>query len=225
MLTAGQFKKAELLNMLNISENQWKRRKEEVLALLEDCCSFEMRSGGVNNSLTFIIKEVYNDNPVLADKRSATREEKLRDYERFTLEELPKHPLNSIANLARNAVEDEKLKQKYAHKERTAMNYIRPVMKSDKVSAKQKYWARLEGNSYIPLDKEEEEFLRQCFQENMHIREEYELMAMYENGDVEKEQIKEALFNKVKGSYDSAMNKFIEQYGFRPIKVTYWEVK
>ena len=224
MLTVGQFKKAELLNMLNISDNQWKRRKEEVLALLEDCCSFEMHSGGVHNSLTFIIKEVYNDNPVLADRRSASREEKLRDYEKFTLEELPKHPLNSIANLARNAVEDKQLKQKYAHKEISAMNYIRPVIKSDKVSAKQKYWARLEGNSYIPLNREEEAFLKQCFQESMHIREEYELMAMHENGDVEKEQIKEALFNKVKRSYDNAMNKFIEEYGFRPIKATYWEV-
>ena len=59
----------------------------------------------------------------------------------------------------------------------------------------------------------------------MSVKEEYELMAMYENGDVKKETIKEALFKKVKGSYDSAMNKFIEEYGFRPIKVTYWEVK
>lgn len=224
MLTIGQFTKKEFFEMINITESQWRRRKDEVLSLLEDCCDFEIHSGGVNNSLTFIVKEVYGELPPLTNKKLLSREEKLRDYERFTLEELPKHPLNSIANLARNAVEDKQLKQKYAHKERTAMNYIRPVMKSDKVSAKQKYWARLEGNSYIPLDKEEEEFLRQCFQENMKVREEYELIAMYENGDVEKEQIKEALFNKVKGSYDNAMNKFIEEYGFRPIKVTYWEV-
>ena len=225
MLTTGQFKRKELLSMMNITENQWKRRKEEILALLEDSCSFEIHTGGLNNCLTFIIKEVYNDNPVLSSKAIITREEKLKDYEKFTLEELPKHPLNSIANLARNAVEDKKLKEKYAHRERTAMNYIRPVMKSDKVSAKQKYWARLEGNSYIPLNKDEEQFLRQCFQDCMSVKEEYELMAMYENGDVEKETIKEALFKKVKGSYDNAMNKFIEEYGFRPIKVTYWEVK
>lgn len=225
MLTTGQFKRKELLGMMNITENQWKRRKEEILALLEDSCNFEIHTGGLNNCLTFIIKEVYNDNPVLSSKAIITREEKLKDYEKFTLEELPKHPLNSIANLARNAVEDKKLKEKYAHRERTAMNYIRPVMKSDKVSAKQKYWARLEGNSYIPLNKDEEQFLRQCFQDCMSVKEEYELMAMYENGDVEKETIKEALFKKVKGSYDSAMNKFIEEYGFRPIKVTYWEVK
>lgn len=225
MLEVGQFKKQELLKMIEVSEYQWRKRRNEVLANLDDCCVYEIHSGGVNNNLIFIIKEVFGDFTPLTGKNQQSREEKLRDYEKFTLEELPKHPLNSIANLARNAVEDKQLKQKYAHKERTAMNYIRPVMKSDKVSAKQKYWARLEGNSYIPLDKEEEQFLRQCFQENMYIREEYELMAMYENGDVEKEQIKEALFNKVKGSYDNAMNKFIEEYGFRPIKVTYWEVK
>lgn len=225
MLTTGQFKKKEFFAMTGLTESQWRRRKDEILSLLEDCCNFEIHVGGANNSLTFVIKEVYGEMPPLINKKVVTREEKLKDYERFTLEELPKHPLNSIANLARNAVEDKKLKEKYAHRERTAMNYIRPVMKSDKVSAKQKYWARLEGNSYIPLNKDEEQFLRQCFQDCMSVKEEYELMAMYENGDVEKETIKEALFKKVKGSYDSAMNKFIEEYGFRPIKVTYWEVK
>ena len=225
MLEVGQFKKKELLEMINVSEYQWKGRRAEILENLEDCCDYEIHAGGPNNNITFIIKEVFSEFQPLKRKTVLSKEEKLKDYEKFTLEELPKHPLNSIANLARNAVEDKKLKEKYAHKDKTAMNYIRPVMKSDKVSAKQKYWARLEGNSYIPLNKDEEQFLRQCFQDCMSVKEEYELMAMYENGDVEKETIKEALFNKVKGSYDSAMNKFIEEYGFRPIKVTYWEVK
>ena len=75
--------------MTGLTESQWRRRKDEILSLLEDCCNFEIHVGGANNSLTFVIKEVYSEMPPLMNKKVVTREEKLKDYEKFTLEELP----------------------------------------------------------------------------------------------------------------------------------------
>jgi hypothetical protein len=49
-------------------------------------------------------------------------------------------------------------------------------------------------------------------------------MSSYESGELTKRQAQEQVYDKAFVAYNSSMDIFVTEYGFRPVKVFYLEV-
>lgn len=212
MLEAKIYSKQELFKELHITKYTWEQRKDDFLEHLQDYCDYKYICEGGKTS-QFEIYEVYGEYYPLP--RKSNREQKEKDYEDFTLKHLREHPINTVANVARNAIQDEILQDKYHHKIGAAQNYIRPVMKSDKLSKGEYYWCQLVYDEYIPINEMQLTTLKELFKKcGSHP----EVRAKVESGEITREEAKEELYQKVEYDYNMVMEEFTATFGFRPVR-------
>lgn len=223
-MKAGTYNKQNLFKELGITDYQWKFRREEVLDALDECCVYEIQVGGICNQLIFTIKEVFDDFRPLPYKGDLTKRQKEKDYEKFVLRHLMYYPLNTISNVAEAAYKDEGLQKKYHHQLRIAEKYVRMIMQSNRVIAMKSQWSRKENGRYLPLNQQQTQYINECFSGYIKWGKESNLLSSLEAGDIEKEEVKEELLDILQARYDKVLLMFEQEFGFRPIKITYWEV-
>ena len=208
----------ELCQLLKISRDTLKRRREEILDYVALFWDYEIITEGRTNY--FVVKEEYS---TLAPLPRKTKTKEMKEfYSEKTHKIIKKKPWNSGSNIAREICATDNV---FDHSEKTARDYVRPVLKNDFEIADDKQWMRINyvSFSYEPLSDEEISYLKEMFKK--YIGRDAETIA-----DIISEQrsgylSKEEAYDKINNTYDAAMDKFMEKYGFRPIKVAKYELK
>lgn len=226
LLKEGIVTKNELFKELHISDYTWINRREDWLDHFADFCDYEAFQKG-RGIWYFNIKEVYQEEYYPLPRKS-NKAEKEADYEAFTLKHIEKYPYCSTAIIARNAIEDKEIQNKYHHKEGSAYRYIRPVVNNEsKVHKGERVWGHLskDGLTFILLTPQQLDYLNATleyyFKDVNNIDEKQaDIIAKEEGRDITKEEAKELIYEKAKCAYGQAMDRFREMWHFRPYKVS-----
>ena len=221
MIEEGKYTQRELFDKLNISQYIWTRRKEDWLEYFYDFCDYEyyQERYGI---WVFDIKEVYIKEYIPLPRKNNTKE-KMDVYEEFTLRYIKEFPYNSTALIARNAVSNKGIQNKYHHQPASAYRYIRPVVNDEsKVNKGEKVWGYLSEDKlyFYPLNPQQEQHLKEILKHYLNEEYQADIMSQVENGDVTKEEAKELLYNQTSSRYIEAMNAFKEKWGVWPFKVS-----
>ena len=204
------YRKTELLNLLQISDDTWRRRKEDILEYLKTFWNYTIIPSG--RSFNIEIKEEYA--PLEPLPRKTKVKEIQEFYQKETENVIKTNPWNTGTNVARTIL---KYSNPYEHKVDTGSRYVRPILKEDYHLSTERKWCYLDidRNLYIPISEEQEDCLKQIFKLYLSDDKTAEIMAAQDAGYITKDEV----FNVLMGGYNDAMNKFIEIYGFRPIKI------
>lgn len=222
----GIYTLKEFFDLLNITSYTWKKRKEDLLAHLKDYFDYTIELGGYHNTeQTIVIKEVYDDYEPLP--RKTCTKEKQEDYKEFALKTIQHYPLNTTTNIARRAITDEYLQNKWHHKRAAAENYIRPVVKDNNLICKDhKQWCKLnkELNIYEPLTEEQYIYFKALLQHlssNGGVENIAEVVSLYNEGEISREEYEKLVSDVVQMEFQFILGEFCAKYGFIPVKVPY----
>ena len=198
----------EVQNLLGISKETWKRRKEEILLYLSFFWKYSVREEG--RSICYIIEEEYGELAPLP------RKSKTKEIQAFYANEadhiLTYKPRNTGTNIAR---EIEHCNNKYEHATGTIANYIRPYLKKN-YTVDNRQWCEIdyENFTYNPISDIQLKFLKDQFKKYLTSENIADAIADQEAGYTTKEEAYDCL----KGYYTDALNAFKDEYGFRPYK-------
>ena len=205
----------EFFPMNNISDNTWKRRKEDFKIWLSEFCDYELT--GVR-PIMITIKEVYGDYEPLPRKVNVTNmEQKKKDYEEFTIKALGNDfKPNSQSKVARDAIDSFGLK-KYHHTSQRAVaqRFVGPAFKEYGESDNQHIWVWYQ--TYEPLSIEDIKLWRDIMKTHK-IAEEEAANAFYkasQGQDITKE----------KQYYKDALNELKNIKKDIPVLVSQWKCK
>lgn len=207
----------EVQDKLQISKDTWKRRREEILEYLKGFWVYEIVTEGRCNCFV-----VYNETE---DLKPLPRKTALKEIKAFYSEKtddlINNNPWNTGANIARQIIAKD---NRYDHKEGTAANYVRPILKEEYTITEHKEWHKPNYITFVyePLEEEEKEYLNELFKKYMHrLSSEsiIEAIAAEDAGYCTKEEA----YDQIKGTYNQVMNEFKEKYGYRPIKIGKYE--
>lgn len=216
MIQKGTYKLLkEFFPMNNISDNTWKRRKEDFKIWLSEFCDYELT--GVR-PIMITIKEVYGDYEPLPRKVNVTNmEQKKKDYEEFTIKALGNNfKPNSQSKVARDAIDSFGL-EKYHHTSQRAVaqRFVGPAFKEYGESDNQHIWVWYQ--TYEPLNIEDIKLWRDIMK-NHKIAEEEAANAFYkasQGQDITKE----------KQYYKDALNELKNIKKDIPVLVSQWKCK
>lgn len=216
MIQKGTYKLLkEFFPMNNISDNTWKRRKEEFKIWLSEFCDYELT--GVR-PIMITIKEVYGDYEPLPRKVNVTNmEQKKKDYEEFTIKALGKNfKPNSQSKVARDAIDSFGL-EKYHHTSQRAVaqRFVGPAFKEYGESDNQHIWVWYQ--TYEPLSIEDIKLWRDIMKSHK-IAEEEAANAFYKASQGED-------ITKEKQYYKDALNELKNIKKDIPVLVSQWKCK
>lgn len=200
----------EVQKLLQISVDTWKRRKEEILIFLSEYWDYSIET--VGRAVFYCVHEELSPLPPLPRKTSSN--EKKQFYTEQTDKVVQKYPLNTGANITRSIL---KTDNRYNHSERTGANYVRPILRENYHLSEERVWCQLDYNNniYKPITPEQESFLKSMFKIYLSDDKTAEIMAAQEAGYITKDEV----FDVLHSNYNDAINRFIEKYGFRPLKI------
>lgn len=216
MIQKGTYKLLkEFFPMNNISDNTWKRRKEDFKIWLSEFCDYELT--GVR-PIMITIKEVYGDYEPLPRKVNVTNmEQKKKDYEEFTIKALGNNfKPNSQSKVARDAIDSFGL-EKYHHTSQRAVaqRFVGPAFKEYGESDNQHIWVWYQ--TYEPLSIEDIKLWRDIMK-NHKIAEEEAANAFYKASQGED-------ITKEKQYYKDALNELKSIKKDIPVLVSQWKCK
>ena len=220
MVETTTYSLKELLNILHITKDSWKKRRQEYLDWFNCFFDYEITTQG--KKTFFIIKEIFGDYEPLPRKKKSIEVKEY--YAQETSKIVKQEPTNTGANIARNIIA---INNKYDHKEGTASVYVRNILKEG-YQVDSKVWCcrTQDGLHYTPITDEQLKYLNECitkqFQDNAIQEYTVELYTDYEAGIITKQQFNEALGTMAGNAFLSAMDMFILRYNFRPMKVPTW---
>ena len=209
-----KYSNKDVQEKLGVSPVTWKRRYDEILEYLRLYWDYELIQEGRSN--VFVVNEEFAPLEKLPRK---TKSVEMKEFYREQTDRIVQvNPWNSGANIARQIISKD---NKYDHKEGTATNYVRPILKEEDTVSEDRKWMRLEYSTfrYVELSEEEVEYLKELFTKHLGKASIADIIASEEAGYISKE----AAYGKIKGSYNDAMEEFMERYGFRPIKIGKYE--
>ena len=219
MLQEIKYTTKELLEVLHITKDSWKKRRDEYLVWFFNFFNYEVTTDG--RTIFYEIKEIYGEYEPMPRKKKS--EEIKQYYSKETENIVKKEPWNTGSNIARDIIENNK--NKYNHTEGTIANYVRPIIRNE-YDITEKKWMRL-METYEPLTKEQEAYLQECFQTfyERNGKTSAELCADLECGLITKIEFAQYLADQTFSQYTKAMDTFKIKFGFRPIKVPKLEKK
>lgn len=208
--------KKELLPLLKIPYNQFKKRKEDLLEWFKDFFEYEVIS---NKPIKIKITEVYGEYQPLPRKVSAKELtlQKEQDYKQFVINNLSTDfKPESKCHMARKALKDFG-KEKYNHFNDTtiARRYVGPAM--EEVGEKDDTYHWVDYSNYEILNDENLTLWYNILEEE-HIGEKEAAAAFYkaEQGqDITKER----------NSYKKALERMKIATGIIPVKVAGWRLR
>lgn len=210
----------DLLNILHITRDSWKKRRQEYLDWFNCFFDYEITMQGKNTF--FIIKEVFGDYEPLPRKKKSIEVKEY--YVQETSKIVKQEPTNTGSNIARNIVATN---NKYAHKEGTASVYVRSILKEG-YRVDGKVWCKRteDGLHYEPISEEQITYLNECitqqFKDDKVQEYAVDMYTDYEAGLITKKDFNEAIGSMTGMAFLSAMDRFILRYGFRPMKIPMW---
>lgn len=214
-----EYSTSELKKALSISKNMWEKYKDDILEYMKSFFDYEIYSKG--SKVCYLLKEQYQE--WIPYKRKDIEKQKAY-YTEKTDQIISIQPRNTGSNIAR--IIDKNNLNIYNHKEGTIGNYIRPILKSKYISCKEnRVWCEFNDETlvYTPLSQEQLDYLYSYFKVNDKAV--FDLIADYRAGTINEEEMGFEISMMHNCPYDYAVNKFIDKYGFRPIRVPLWENK
>lgn len=224
VLTVKEFKKK-----FGITERMWKaENREEILSWISNFYRFE--EVGHTTAKRFILKEKYFDYEP-PEKKSA-KEKKTEIYSKELVDEIQRNPYHIYKTLTCNLVITDEIKE-CNHKFGTSYRYVRDIMKTDShfkkvgmVWCERKYHP-VDGKHFRPLDEEElasfNEIKAQVYGDDKWNTQEEDLVAMYNNGELEYKEYMESLSQLSLDRYYEYINVFSKKHGFTPWKANIYE--
>ena len=207
----------EFCKELNIPQNQYLRRKKELLEWFTNFFEFEFKDGRPD---TIIIKEIigeYQPLPRKMPNQDELTKEKKQKYDEFTKFSLSiEYKPNSKSKIARDAI-DNFGRAKYGHinTQSVVKRYIKePFNKYGETNDKQ-VWVYY--STYKPLDIDTVADWRKILREE-HIGEEEASNAFYRHAEGED-------VSKEIGYFKKARKRFEDKYHDMPILVKEWRLK
>ena len=207
-----QYTIQELLQLLDIGESTYKRRKDEILTSYLPIY-WEYHTEYQKGKLIFVIDVERAEIQPLPHKKKSV--EMTKFYEKEVDKIVTNKPWNSGANIARKI---RATNNKFNHAQSTIEHYVRPVLKSNyTITEKQWVESDMQKYDYYPLTSEQLDYLKSLFQKHIGGNSELiaNVLADHESGLIDSENA----MTIMKQSFVSAMNEFIDRYGFRPIKI------
>lgn len=214
-----EYSTLELREVLNIKKSSWDRHREEILDYMKSF--FNYKQSYIGNKVIYVIFEQYQD-WVPYKKRDVEKQKAY--YTEKTDQIISIQPRNTGSNIAR--IIDKNNMNIYNHKESTIGNYVRPILNLRYYAAKEsRTWCEYDKETltYIPLDKEQLEYLYSYFK--VDDKAIFDIVADYRAGTITQEELGFEIEMLNRCPYDYAVNKFMDKYGFRPIKVPLWKDK
>lgn len=218
--------KEEFLPLLNISEHQWKKRREDLLDWLSDFFDFEIIHA---KPICIKINEVYTQNyRPLPRKNVFTAKEKRTDYTNYLIVLLGSSnnefkPFSKVF-MARSAINDFAY-CKYDHESEEAIvkRYILPVLKiyAEK-DEERRIWCW--NTDCVPLNEEELKIWKDILRKTLYIKEDniFELYdKIYNNESLEKE--KNAYMEAIKQMSYECGRQGTDDWGV-PVCMHYWRL-
>lgn len=205
----------ELIKLLQISGSTFKRRYTEIVEdYLPYFWNFKVSYKG--RSVLYNVEEEYGELQPLPRKTKNIKD----FYVQKTDKIIESNPWNTGSNIARWVVATD---NKFNHKEGTAANYIRPILKEEYNLSDERRWSEIdyEKYTYEPITQEQEKYLKELFEKYLGGEQIGNIIAERDAGYISKEQA----YDKMEGNYNDAMKAFKEKYGFRPIKIGKYEKK
>lgn len=209
--------KEDFCKELKIPGNQYDRKQKELLDWLTNFFDFEFYKG---RPIRIFIKEIYGEYqplPHKVPKQEILTEEKLKDYETYTIAALGStFKPNSKMKIARDAIDDFG-KKKYHHTSAEAVSKRFIKKPFDEFGETNGKWCWVWYSNYKALDQEAEECWRKLLWEE-EIAEDEASNAFYKLAEGEDISFE---LNK----YQRAKNRIIEKYDDFPVRVREWKVK
>ena len=206
--------KTEFWNLTGITKNQWENRREDLELWLSNFYDYTLIEG---KPLRIEIKEIYGEYQPLPRKVKYTREDKIKDYEEFTIAALgSEYKFNSKTKVAKDAI-DKFGYQKYKHKSSPAVvkSYVGPAMNKYGEKSSTSYWVW--SDTYEPPDTDSLDRWKEILKEEK-ISEKEAANAFYKQASGE--DIDEEL-----NYYKKALERFKLEYGRILIRVSKWRLR
>ena len=208
--------KEEFFKEHNITEHQWKRRKEELLEWLKEFYNYKIIPG---NPLTIEIIEEYGKYRPLPRKKynpTERQQQKKKDYEIFTIAALgAEFKPNSKSKISRDAI-DSFGYEKYGHlsQKKVAERYVKEPFDKNAETNGNNVWVYYD--TYRPMSEEVVEKWRMILREEK-IGEQEAANAFYRQEQGEDVSVE-------KGYYKKAVERFQREYHGTPVLVKEWRL-
>lgn len=206
----------EFLPLVGITINQWNRRKKEILDWLENFYEYEYKEG---RPATITITKIYADYQPLPYRYKYTKEEKIRDYEKYVKDHLPREwELLTKKKMAEDSIKDFS-REKYGHysPESVVKGYVSPAMEKFGEKTRDTFWVHRNEGKYILCTEEEIAALKELFSKyNISEKQQADAFKKYADGEN---------IDKEVSWYKAAIGEFESTYGFIPFKISKWKLK
>lgn len=209
--------------LFDISDGTFRNSKQEYLDYMSEFYEWHQEKS------KYVFTKVLKPYVPKVKGRKSTKNKISSDYEIAVYKLLSVEPWNTGAGIARDITFGNRYMQKtYHHKPRTAYNYVLPITKENYDITERKWKAYMDGGFSDMSDYELAEWkalLNACFGNRGDISMEQDLAIMKEAGDISDEDYKEMLAKINDNKYQAALDMWKKKYGYRPVRVNYYEVK
>lgn len=214
---------AQLKEHLNISRNDWERRKEDVLDWMKDFFDYDVYQE--KRRIYYRIKEVKKEwEPVPRKYKS----KEVKEFYKEQVDDYVGHrAITTGATIGRYVVKNN---NKFEHTEGTAGRHCREVLKKDYL-ATEGAWCYYDNDLKTeakPLDEKMNIRWKKILEETFGASDvdvQVKILNQIEEGILSQEEGAEMIFNVAKSKYKVAMGAFHEEYGFYPFYCPKWEEK
>ena len=221
----------EIISFLGVSENVWKRKKEQLLQHFGNYYEYEVIYRGRNIDYHILNKiKDYEQIP-----KKSTKRDKI--YKESILEVIAEDNIQTAMNVSRIIKDNDSIK-KYNHKDSTVYEYTRVNMRNMfgvKVNQggtngliERKVWCKLieEYNYYAEMSDEDIAELYNLFSTAKESAKEIELEIFcdYQNGLITKDDMYKQIGESGFRCFAEARKTFYKRYGYYPIKVPVYEI-
>ena len=204
--------KEEFFKELQISLNQYDKRKADLLEWLSNFYDFEILPG---RPIRIFIKEVYGEYQPLPRHNQISKQDKMQQYEQFTVDALgTTYKPNSKTRIARQAIDNFGF-EKYGHTSQRAVanRYITPAFNKHGETNDHSIWVYY--STYEPLPEDVVKCWRDILKASK-ISEQEAANAFYRYAEGEDISVEI-------GYYKNALDIFKEKYKDVPILVKEWK--
>ena len=225
MIPIGNYSLKDLKKILNISDYQWKKRKEDLIQHLMLYFDLDIVISD-NSNYTFIIYQQYDEYEPLP--RKGHNEKRRAYYKDITHEILEKEPYNSGSNIARVTVRDKKQYEQDSW--RTVANHAREIMKEDYDKTEEHIWGFIDESmpaGYSLLTNEQVKYLNNLFADGAvdKTKSEAHIYSQKQQGIISEQQAEKQLSKNNSNYYSSIFKNFKQKFGRMPISIPKWILK
>lgn len=217
--------RAALSKRCGLSTDQWKRNHDKIIQYLSDYFSVFVEEKTDGNRYYYLV-EYEGEWPEIPkfNARQFNKQQREQDYEEFVKDNLPNEfAPESKARMSRVAIREfGNKKYKHCSSQTVAERYVGPAMEKFGEKSGVKVWVN--HKTYIKLNEEQHEFLKQCFER-------------FDLPEAKRAKILDQVCSAIRcgetdvqsliplNTYQQVLDAFKQHYDFIPIVVDEWRAK